>query len=207
MKKRVFAIIFAAVIAMSVVACGGSSEDEGSVQAEQSENVDAASNEVSNETITEDDSIPSEYKSALNKANAYSESMHMSKTGIYDQLTSEYGEQFSEEAAQYAVDNMSADWNANALEKAKEYSESMYMSKAGIYDQLISEYGEQFTQEEAQYAVDHVEADWNANALKKAKEYRDTMDMSPEAIRDQLSSENGEQFTQEEADYAIANLD
>ena len=31
MKKRVFAIIFAAVIAMSVVACGGSAEDEGSV--------------------------------------------------------------------------------------------------------------------------------------------------------------------------------
>lgn len=47
--------------------------------------------------------------------------MHMSKKGIYDQLVSEYGEQFSAEAAQYAIDNMKADWNANALAKAKSY--------------------------------------------------------------------------------------
>ena len=61
--------------------------------------------------------IPTEYKSALKKAESYSNMMHMSKQGIYDQLTSEYGEKFSPEAAQYAIDNMQADWNANALEK------------------------------------------------------------------------------------------
>lgn len=43
----------------------------------------------------------------------------MSKAGIYEQLTSEYGEKFSAEAAQYAIDNMEADWNANALKKLK----------------------------------------------------------------------------------------
>ncbi|MDQ0555916.1 hypothetical protein QOZ92_001029 [Paeniclostridium ghonii] len=30
----------------------------------------------------------------------------MSKDRVYQQLTSEYGEQFTEEEAQYAVDNM-----------------------------------------------------------------------------------------------------
>lgn len=35
--------------------------------------------------------------------------MSMSKAGIYNQLTSEYGERFSAEAAQYAVDNLN--WN------------------------------------------------------------------------------------------------
>ena len=45
--------------------------------------------------------------------------MHMSKAGIYDQLTSEHGEKFSAEAAQYAVDNLNADYNENALAKAK----------------------------------------------------------------------------------------
>ncbi len=30
--------------------------------------------------------------------------MHMSKAGIYDQLTSEYGEGFEADAAQYAID-------------------------------------------------------------------------------------------------------
>lgn len=158
-------------------------------------------------TEAEVDSVPTEYKSALKKAESYSSTMHMSKAGIYDQLTSEYGEKFSPEAAQYAIDNMTADWNANALEKAKSYSETMHMSKAGIYDQLISEHGEKFTEEEAQYAVDNVGADWKANALEKAKSYQDTMSMSPEAIRDQLVSEYGEKFTQEEADYAVENLE
>ena len=83
--------------------------------------------------------------------------MHMSKKAIYDQLTSEYGEQFPADAAQYAIDNMTADWYANALEKAKSYRDTMNMSKNAIYDQLISEYGEQFTADEAQYAVDHMD--------------------------------------------------
>lgn len=158
-------------------------------------------------TSETDDNVPTEYKSALNKANSYSDTMHMSKQGIYDQLTSEYGEQFSAEAAQYAIDNMEADWNYNALQMAQSYSDNMHMSKQGIYDQLTSEYGEQFTPEEAQYAVDNVDADWNYNALQTAKNYQENMDMSPEAIRDQLTSEYGEQFTQEEADYAIENLE
>lgn len=158
-------------------------------------------------TEAEVDNVPTEYKSALKKAESYSSTMYMSKAGIYDQLTSEYGEKFSPEAAQYAIDNMTADWNANALEKAKSYSETMHMSKAGIYDQLISEHGEKFTEEEAQYAVDNVVADWKANALEKAKSYQDTMSMSPEAIRDQLVSDYGEKFTQEEADYAVENLE
>lgn len=98
-----------------------------------------------------------EYINALKKAESYSELMHMSKKAIYNQLISEYGEQFSIDAAQYAIDNMSADWKTNALAKAKTYQESMHMSKNAIYDQLISEYGEKFTKEEAQYAIDHLE--------------------------------------------------
>ena len=98
-----------------------------------------------------------EYKNALKKAESYSKLMHMSKQGIYDQLTSEYGEQFSADAAQYAIDSIQADWNANALAKARSYQNTMNMSKNAIYDQLISEYGEKFTAEEAQYAIDNLE--------------------------------------------------
>lgn len=90
-------------------------------------------------------------------ATIYSKTMHMSKKGIYDQLTSEYGEKFPADAAQYAIDNMSANWNENALQKAKTYQKSMNMSKSAIYDQLISDYGEKFTKEEAQYAIDHLD--------------------------------------------------
>ncbi|WP_083308434.1 Ltp family lipoprotein [Corynebacterium sp. HMSC064E08] len=104
----------------------------------------------------QDEKVPTEYKNALRKAEIYANRMHMSKAGIYDQLTSEYGEKFSPEAAQYAMDNLDADWNKNALEKARIYQDSMAMSPDAVYEQLTSEYGEQFTPEEAQYAVDNL---------------------------------------------------
>ena len=97
--------------------------------------------------------VPVEYRSALAKATSYSKTMHMSKAGVYDQLTSEYGEQFTPAAAQYAVDTLQADYGANALEKAKSYQQSMSMSPAAIRDQLTSAYGEKFTAAEADYAI------------------------------------------------------
>lgn len=103
-----------------------------------------------------EDNVPTEHKSALRKAKTYSDTMSMSKDGLYNQLTSDAGEKFSQEAAQYAIDNVEADWKENALKKAKTYQESMAMSSSAIYDQLISSAGEKFTQEEAQYAIDNL---------------------------------------------------
>ena len=82
--------------------------------------------------------------------------MHMSKAAIYDQLTSEYGGKFPAAAAQYAIDNVNADWNYNALKSAETYYTTMHMSKDAVYDQLTSEYGGKFTAEQAQYAVNHL---------------------------------------------------
>jgi hypothetical protein len=107
-------------------------------------------------TETEQPEVPAEYKSALNKATSYANAMHMSKQGVYDQLTSDYGEKFSKEAAQYAIDNVKADWNKNALAKAKSYQEQQSMSPAAIRDQLVSSYGEKFTTSEADYAIQHL---------------------------------------------------
>ncbi|WP_228469910.1 Ltp family lipoprotein [Listeria welshimeri] len=104
----------------------------------------------------EKERLGAEGESALIKAQSYSDMMQMSKAGIYDQLTSEYGEKFSPEAAQYAVDNIEADFNINALGKAKDYQETMSMSPEAIRDQLTSEYGEKFTPSEANYAITHL---------------------------------------------------
>ena len=90
------------------------------------------------------------------QAQDYDDLMYMSKAGLWDQLTSEYGEQFSKEAADYAIEHVNADWKENALKKARDYVEMMNMSPAAVYDQLVSEYGEQFTPAEAQYAVDNL---------------------------------------------------
>lgn len=117
---------------------------------------DSPTNTTSISVAEEESVVPQEYTNALEKAEIYSDFMHLSKSKIYEQLTSEYGENFSADAAQYAIDNLKADYNANALAKAKNYYEQMHMSKNKIYDQLISEYGEAFTTEEAQYAVDNL---------------------------------------------------
>ena len=113
----------------------------------------SASDSASGTSSAADSSVSAEYRNALAKAQQYSDMMHMSKQGIYDQLTSEYGEKFPADAAQYAIDNVEADWNANALEKAKLYRDQGSMSKSAIHDQLTSQYGEQFTESEADYAI------------------------------------------------------
>ena len=101
-----------------------------------------------------EDNVPTEYKNALKTAKSYDKTTHMSKQGLYDQLTSEF-EQFTPEAAQYAVDNVDANWKENALKTAKSYQEYGDMSTSAIYDQLTCEF-EQFTPEEAQYAIDNL---------------------------------------------------
>lgn len=123
----------------------------------------ASSTSVNNNNATEKTQevkkkeVPQEYKNALNKAQVYSDTMYMSKKGIYKQLTSDAGEGFPEKAAQYAIKHVKANWKENALMKAKSYYEDMSMSKDAVYDQLISEYGEQFTAEQAKYAIEHLD--------------------------------------------------
>lgn len=101
--------------------------------------------------------ISREFQNALKSAQNYVDLMPFSEKGLYDQLTAEYGEQFPAEAAQYAIENLDVDYNAEALESAKNYQETMPMSDSGLYDQLTSEYGERFTAEQAQYAIDNLE--------------------------------------------------
>ena len=165
-KKPIYKRVWFWVIAIIIVigATSGSGTDDskeinsGNIESEQEvsqNNRENTTAENKSENKVEDN-IPTEYKSALRKAKLYADTMNMSKAGLYDQLTSEYGEKFTVEAAQYAIDNITVDWKENALKKAKLYQETMSMSPAAIYDQLTSEYGEKFTAEEAQYAIDNL---------------------------------------------------
>ena len=53
------------------------------------------------------DNLNADYNAnALAKAKMYEEKMAMSPDAIYDQLTSEYGERFTAEEAQYAIDHL-----------------------------------------------------------------------------------------------------
>ena len=156
---------FIGAILLFIIGASGDNEETTTNRIDSIQEQEVSQNEYSEsskietniENSKKDESIPTEYKSALKQAKTYSDMMHMSKAGIYDQLTSEYGGQFTEEAAQYAIDNLDADWKKNALESAKTYQNMMAMSPKAIYDQLTSEYGGQFTAEEAQYAIDNLE--------------------------------------------------
>ena len=157
-------VVIGVVVALGVLgSCFGGTSDSVSetttataTTAAGSESNEAITSEASTEANTTEANIPTEYKSALKKADVYANTMHFSKAKLYDQLTSEYGDSFTSEEAQYAVDNVEADWNANALATAKNYQDTMSMSPEAIRDQLTSDAGEKFTQEEADYAISHL---------------------------------------------------
>lgn len=147
--KKAITITVALLASLSLAACSSTSDSADSTSSDSSEAVSSTSKKKS--------SVPTEYSAALNKAQSYAESMDMSKKGIYDQLTSDAGEQFSDKAATYAMNHLSGiDWNANALAKAKSYQKDMDMSSSAIHDQLTSSAGEKFTSAQADYAVSHL---------------------------------------------------
>ena len=97
----------------------------------------------------------SEYSAALGKAKSYNSLFHMSKKRMYSQLTSDF-DKFSNDAAQYAVDHLEADYKYNALFNAKNYRKLFNMSKSRLINQLTSSI-DGFTEEEANYAINHLD--------------------------------------------------
>jgi Host cell surface-exposed lipoprotein len=93
---------------------------------------------------------------ALESAESYLAMSGFSKQGLYEQLSSSYGEGFTQAQAQYAVDHVGADWNREAVQSARSYLEFSPMSRAALIDQLSSSAGEGFTYEQALYAVNKV---------------------------------------------------
>jgi len=116
----------------------------------------SSSSDNKTETVKKN-KVPGQYKAALGSAETYANTMHMSKQAIFEQLQSSNGDKFPQDAAQYAIDNVKADWNKNALESAKTYQSDMNMSTDQIKEQLISSNGDKFTEEQAEYAVQHLE--------------------------------------------------
>lgn len=125
-----------------------SSEDNSSKSNDSAGEGDQSSNQKS--------SIPIEYSNALSDAENYSSTLHMSKQAIYDQLTSQDGNKFPAAAAQYAIDNLKADYNANALASAKDYQRYAKLSNEEVKEQLVSPDGGKFTPEQADYAMQHL---------------------------------------------------
>lgn len=93
---------------------------------------------------------------ALRAAQSYLEFSHFSKQGLIDQLSSEYGDDYSVADATWAVSQLNVDWNEQAVGSAESYLEFSAFSRSGLIDQLSSEYGDQYTVAQATYAADKV---------------------------------------------------
>ncbi len=156
-RHKVLTVI-GVIILLAIIggAAGGGNKSNNSTTNSSSTASTPSNTEPAAATETKQPAVPAEYKSALSQAGTYANTMHMSKQGLYDQLVSEYGGKFSAAAAQYGVDNVKTDYNANALAKAKTYQDTMHLSPAAIHDQLTSSAGEKFTAAEADYAIAHL---------------------------------------------------
>lgn len=95
--------------------------------------------------------------SAVRSAESYLSFTAFSRVGLTGQLTSEYGEGFTPEDAEFAIAYLESagavDWNQEAAESAKSYLDFQGFSRDGLYEQLTSEYGEGFTPDQANFGL------------------------------------------------------
>ena len=111
-------------------------------------------------TINPQASWSREQQNAYKAGLSYLEFMSFSRQGLIDQLSSEYGDQYPLEVAEFAVNAIEedglVDWDAECEEAAESYLSFMTFSKQELIDQLCSDYGDQFTREQAERAVEKV---------------------------------------------------
>lgn len=143
LKRKSLLYFCSAVIILNIIGCGSDSKTSDKTS-------------TNNVKVEQETKVPREHRNTLRSAEVYLKTMPFSKKGLYNQLTSDAGEKYPADAAQYAVDNVKTNWKENALKAAKNYDKIMPMSKQGLYEQLTSTAGDGYTPEEAQYAVDHL---------------------------------------------------
>lgn len=98
--------------------------------------------------------MTTEQENAVSAAENYLSFMPFSKKGLIKQLSSDYGDGYTQAAAEYAVNHIEVDWKEQAAKAAKNYLDTMSFSRSGLIEQLTSDYGDGYTTEEATYAAD-----------------------------------------------------
>lgn len=150
-KKPVYKRVWFWILVVLVIFIGSAAVSGGNDSSSSSNSSSSAKSSSSSSSHVSATKV-----AALKSAQTYSDTMHMSKQGIYDQLTSDAGDKFDDASAQYAVDHVKVDWNKNALKAAESYQKDQNMSPEAIRDQLTSDAGDKFTQDQADYAVSHL---------------------------------------------------
>lgn len=90
---------------------------------------------------------------AVRSANSYLNMTGFSRRGLIQQLSSSYGDGYSEADATAAVNSLSVDWNMQAVRSAKQYLSMTGFSCSGLIEQLSSDAGDKYTRSEATYGA------------------------------------------------------
>jgi hypothetical protein len=133
------------VVLMIIGSLGGGGSDSGIQTQPQSSG--AAAGSSTPDPVTS--GLTTTQRNALRSANNYLELSGFSRQGLIDQLSSEYGDQYSVADATAAVDRLQVDWNAQAARSAENYLNMSGFSCQGLIDQLSSPYGDKYTVEQA----------------------------------------------------------
>jgi len=98
-------------------------------------------------------SLTGPQKNAVRSVNDYLSMTGFSRTGLINQLSSEYGSGYSINDATIAVDSLRRNWDNEAVRSANEYLKMMGFSCNGLIDQLSSDAGSNYTQSQANYGA------------------------------------------------------
>jgi hypothetical protein len=145
---------------------------------------------------------------AVDAAESYlSEGQGFSDQGLLQQLTSTAGNGFSESDAEFAINDLNPNWDAQAVDAGNAYlAEGQGFSDQGLLQQLTSNAGNGFTEAQAEYAISSLHPDWDAQAVDAAKGYMQMGGFSQASLIQQLTSSDGSGFTQAQAEYAASQV-
>jgi hypothetical protein len=92
-------------------------------------------------------------KNAVRSAENYLRFKSFSRSGLIEQLSSEYGDSYKASDATLAVDSLGVDWNKQAVRAAEEYLRFSGFSCKGLTEQLSASTGDGYTQSQARYGA------------------------------------------------------
>lgn len=92
-------------------------------------------------------------KNAVRSAKQYLNMQGFSRTGLIQQLSSDYGDGYNRADARVAVDYLGVNWKKQAARSARSYIEMQGFSCSGLIQQLSSSAGDAYTESQARYGA------------------------------------------------------
>ena len=99
------------------------------------------------------ESLTGPQNNAVRSAKQYLSIQGFSRSGLIQQLSSDYGDGYNVADATVAVDSLNIDWNKQAVRSAKQYLSIQGFSCKGLINQLSSSAGDGYTESQANYGA------------------------------------------------------